>query len=185
MSANQWETVNPVSSPAGDVTLTALLVLACVLIVAVYLEVREHRIPNWLTFSGMAIGLLLGFARGMPFLRESVVGLIIGFGFLFVFYMFGGVGGGDVKLMGAVGALMGTHLIKPVLFFTALVGAIMALTVLVWRRDFWVGIEFTLKKLLFWRRSDNSALVPGTPVTIPYGIAIAAGCLVALYLGAG
>src|ERR1041385_7904954 len=86
----------------------ALLVLGLVLIVAVYFEMKERRIPNWLTILGMGLGLLIAYLHSTAAFWSSVGGLVIGFGFLFIFYVFGGIGGGDVKLMGAAGALMGS-----------------------------------------------------------------------------
>lgn len=161
---------------------TCLLVLALVLIIAVYGEVKENRIPNWLTLAGMASGLLLGYLHGDRAFMHHLGGLVIGFGFLFIFYVFGGIGGGDVKLMGAVGALMGAELIKPTLFYTAAIGAVLALLIVIWRKDFWDRLAWGLGKLAFWRSAVGERPAQAGPVTVPYGVAIAAGCLVALIL---
>jgi prepilin peptidase CpaA len=170
--------------PAVDVaTVTGLAVLAVTLIIAVYRELREGRIPNWVTLSGMAIGLILGYLPGGIPLRSSIVGLLIGFGFLFIFYVFGGVGGGDVKLMGAAGALLGADLIQSALFFTAFTGAIMALLALIWSRNFRTGLEGMVKRFVLLRTSEPASPAEQvSPVTVPYGVAIAVGCLVALYM---
>ncbi len=76
------------------------------LAVAVYVELKERRIPNWLTLSGMALGLLIAYMNHLRWFRalwDCSWVLVISF----IFYVFGGVGGGDAKLMGAAGALMG------------------------------------------------------------------------------
>lgn len=170
--------------PAVDIaTVAGLAALAVVLVIAVYRELREGRIPNWVSISGMAAGLLLGYLPGGLPLRSSIVGLLIGFGFLFIFYVFGGVGGGDVKLMGAAGALLGSDLIQSALFFTALTGAIMALIALIWSRQFRDGLGRIAKHFILWRKTEPAMpAAQVSPVTIPYGIAIAVGCLAALYL---
>jgi len=160
----------------------ALVVLAVMLAVAVYLELKERRIPNWLTFSGMALGLLISYLDGMGSFWSSLGGLTIGFGFLFIFYVFGGVGGGDVKLMGAAGTLMGVKLIEPALFYTAFIGAFLAVILVVWRKDFWMRIGWGLKQLAFWRKDGKTQIAPSTPVAVPYGLAIAIGCLAALFM---
>jgi len=157
------------------------MVLALMLAIAVYVELKERRIPNWLTLSGMALGLLIAYLD--HFFMLSIVGLLIGFGFLFIFYVFGGVGGGDVKLMGAAGALMGAHLIQPALVYTAFIGAFLAVMMLIWRKDFWMRIALGFKKLAFWRKESVTELEPPAPVAVPYGIAIALGCLLALLDG--
>ena len=159
-----------------------LIVLALTMAIAVYVELKENRIPNWLTFSGMVLGLAISYLQGKAFLWSSLGGFAIGFGFLFMFYIFGGVGGGDVKLMGAAGALMGAQLIKPALFYTAAIGAFMALMMVIWRKDFWLRLKGGLFGLAFWRKAAAPVAVPASPIIVPYGVAIAGGCLVALLI---
>ena len=164
----------------NEANLGGLIVLAAMLTVAVYIELKESRIPNWLTFSGMALGLLIAYLNGKSWFWSSIGGLILGFGFLFIFYIFGGLGGGDVKLMGAAGALMGTDLIRPALFYTALIGGFLAIMMLIWRKDFWMRIAWAGKRVAFWRKSGGNQPAPAAPVTVPYGVAIAAGCVASL-----
>ena len=161
-------------------SIPALLVLAVMLAIAVFVELKERRIPNWLTLSGMALGLFINYLNGSVAFWSSIGGLAIGFGFLFIFYVFGGVGGGDVKLMGAAGALMGSAMIKPALLYTAFIGAFLAVMMVVWRKDFWLRIGWGIRQLAFWRKSGAEQLAPSAPVAVPYGMAIALGCLLAL-----
>lgn len=161
---------------AGTNRLFALGVLAALLSVAAYLEIKEKRIPNWLTFPSMAIGLLCGyFPGGIPF-GSALVGLVLGFGVFFIFFLFGGMGGGDVKLMGAVGALLGHSLVVPAMMYTALIGGVMGLGVLVWR---WVGPKAAPAD------AGRPAAAAAGAGTIPYGVAIVCGCLLALFLHPG
>jgi prepilin peptidase CpaA len=173
------------SSPAAHAgnanSMSAFMVLAVMLAIAVYVELKERRIPNWLTLSGMALGLLIAYLNHA--LPSSIFGLLIGFGFLFIFYVFGGVGGGDVKLMGAAGALMGAHLIQPALVYTAFIGAFLAVMMLIWRRDFWMRLALGVRKLAFWRKESVAEMEPPVPIAVPYGMAIALGCLLALFDG--
>jgi prepilin peptidase CpaA len=163
-------------------SLLALSVLAVMLAIAVYIELKESRIPNWLTLSGMALGLLIGYLHGTTAFWFSLGGLVIGFGFLFIFYVFGGLGGGDVKLMGAAGALMGADLIKSALFYTAFIGAFLAVMMVIWRKDFWARIGWGLRRLAFWRKDGTEQPAANSPVIVPYGLAIAIGCLLALFI---
>jgi prepilin peptidase CpaA len=158
----------------------ALLTLALMLTIAVFTELKENKIPNWLTFSGMATGLAIGYLYGKPALWSSVIGLAIGFGFLFMFYVFGGVGGGDVKLMGAAGALMGSQLIKPAVLYTAVLGAFLAVMMLIWCRDFWRRVGYSMRWVVFWRAIKTAAPIQPKPVTVPYALAITAGCLLVI-----
>jgi prepilin peptidase CpaA len=166
--------------PAGASSTAALMVLFILLTVAVYMELKESRIPNWLTLSGMASGLFIAYLHGSSAFDSSLGGLVIGFGFLFIFYVFGGLGGGDVKLMGAAGSLMGMEMTKPAIFYTTFIGAFIAMMMVIWRKDFWLRIGQSLRSLAFWRKQDKNQSAPLPAIKVPYGIAIAIGCVLAL-----
>ena len=86
--------------------------LAIGLLIAGVTDVREGRIPNWLTFSLAGFGMAVhGWHQGFSGLLLSVEGLAIGILCLIFFYIKGGMGAGDVKLLGAIGAILGPHLI--------------------------------------------------------------------------
>ena len=91
------------------------IVLLAVLLVAAVYDVRYRRIPNWVTVTGVALGVALN-----AFLRApadawfslagvwfSLRGLGLAFGVYLVLYVIRAMGAGDVKLMAAVGALVG------------------------------------------------------------------------------
>jgi prepilin peptidase CpaA len=173
---------NPNLAAGSAGSLPALLVLGVVLMIAVYTEVRENRIPNWLTLSGMSLGLVIGHWQGGPVFWSHLGGLTIGFGVMFFFYVLGGIGGGDVKLMGAVGALMGANLIVPTLFYAAYLGALLGLLMLIWQKDFWMRVAWSVQRLAFWRKPQGERPAKPAPIAVPYGVAIAVGCLVTLLL---
>lgn len=172
----------------------SLWALAAVIVLTTYTEIRNSTIPNWITLPALAFALVTSFLGvGIP-LVSSLIGLAVGFGFLFLFYVFGGMGGGDVKLMGAVGALLGFPDILNVLTYTAFIGGAMAVVALIWHKRFWAGIGDALS-LLMRRRpqgADHECPPPGTgpvppkasPITIPYGLAIVAGVLIHIFIGA-
>jgi prepilin peptidase CpaA len=73
------------------------------------LDWRIRKIPNWLTVPVFALGILLHtIAGGFSGLQFSLLGFATGFGLLLVLWLFGGGGGGDVKMMGALGAWLGS-----------------------------------------------------------------------------
>lgn len=167
-----------VGASSMSVSMPALVVLFVMLTVAVYTELMESRIYNWLTLTSMALGLLIAYLNHS--LASSLAGLAIGFGFLFIFYVFGGVGGGDVKLMGAAGALLGVEMTKPALFYTTFIGAFIAIMMFIWRKDFWQRIGLNFQKLAFWRKQEAGQVAALPAIKVPYGIAIAIGCVLAL-----
>jgi len=165
----------------------SLWVLATVLVLTTYTEIQSARIPNWITLPALAFAFIISFIGvGIPFV-SSLLGFLAGFGFLFIFYMFGGMGGGDVKLMGTVGALLGFPGILHVLMYTAFIGGGMALIALIWHHQLRAGLRRSLGMFFTAREGptlDNAtpedATTPAaaeTPVTIPYGLAIVIGTL--------
>src|ERR1017187_8533560 len=74
------------------------------LIAAAVFDVRYRRIPNWLTVSGVLVGVALNAAIGLPEAGTAFAleGLALGFGVYFLLYVLHAMGAGDVKLMAAV-----------------------------------------------------------------------------------
>lgn len=151
-------------------------------------DVKSRRIPNKLTGPALAFGLLLhGVLDGWHgFLTALAAGLICGVLFL-VFYIAGGMGAGDVKLIAAVGAIAGLPNTSYLLILTAIVGGIMGVGLAVLRGR--------LKETLFnvgtlTKHHGQAGLTPHTELNVrndatlrlPYGLAIAAGSVVTLYL---
>src|SRR5262249_44988714 len=85
-----------------------VILLTLVLGAAVY-DVRYRRIPNWITASGVLAGLLLNAFLDPTWsgLLFGLKGMALGFGIYFALYALHAMGAGDVKLMAAVGALVG------------------------------------------------------------------------------
>jgi prepilin peptidase CpaA len=108
-------------------SVIVVLVVLFTLVAAVN-DVWRRRIPNWLTvpafLGAVAFHIALG---GLAGLRFSLLGFGTGFGLLFILWIFGGGGGGDVKLMGALGAWLGVRL--TLLVFLASAVLILLLTV--------------------------------------------------------
>lgn len=106
------------------------VVLFCLLVLAAVIDVRSHRIPNWLTLSGIAAGLV--YSVFVPFWGRhgflwSLAGVAIGFGALFPFWLLRMMGAGDVKLMAMTGSLLGAQAVLPALFGTLVAGGVFAI----------------------------------------------------------
>lgn len=89
-------------------TILELLCIALFTGVATATDLKSRRIPNWLTVTAGLSGLVFHVAtQQVTGLWFSLGGFAVGFGILFVLWLIGGGGGGDVKLMGAIGAWLG------------------------------------------------------------------------------
>jgi len=177
-------------------------VLLGVLGLALFFDLGGKRIPNFITFPAILWGLIsYTVFSGGDGLLFSLGGLLLGAAVFFIPFAMGGMGGGDVKLMGAVGALQGWQFVLSAAILTALFGGVMALVYLVWTRRLWkvfkkmlgaVAAPFlTRLYYLLCLESLNRAAVNlenqrtwetagNTPSTLPYGAAIAAGTLMLL-----
>jgi prepilin peptidase CpaA len=110
------------------------LFLLLVLLVAAVSDVRIQKIPNWLTFSAVAVGLACHTGmNGVTGLFFSLQGVLLGLGLLILFYLAAGMGAGDVKLMGAVGGLLGPKGVFWAFIYTAIIGGIVAVALLLWK----------------------------------------------------
>lgn len=125
-------------------------------------DLRRRQIPNWIPVAAMLGGLAIAWRdHGFSGAGSSALGLVAGFAVFFVFYALGAMGGGDVKLMAGLGAVLGWSRIWEASLWTAAVGGLVALAA--------IGIS-TLRK----QKSVKTA------ETIPYAPAIALGSWLAL-----
>jgi prepilin peptidase CpaA len=162
-----------------------LLLLIFLLGVSVITDTKWKKIPNGLTFPVMLIGLIThGLKSGASELIYSFEGLFLGLALLIVFYFMGIMGAGDVKLMGAVGSILGPAGVFKAFLFTAIVGGIYALIVLAYHGQlvgFMKRIALSLKLSLMTRAPT---LLPNENKESPilcYGIAIAIGTSLSLF----
>jgi prepilin peptidase CpaA len=95
------------------------LILAATIVVAAFIDIKERRVPNWLIVSAVCAGFVLGALQGSTHLLLSIGGFAAGVAALFIPFAFGWMGAGDVKLFGAVGALLGytslPHLVQAIM----------------------------------------------------------------------
>jgi len=158
-----------------DVVLILLVTLASLF------DLRLGKIPNTLTYPACIFGL--GFAVttwSWSALSSSLLGLLIGFLPFFGLYLIGGLGGGDVKLMAAIGALMGYPFTLNALITSILVGGLIALLLVIWEGKLWQAVRFlaTTVGRVFIPWLDREPL--DTQQTVPFGVAICLGSFLTL-----
>jgi prepilin peptidase CpaA len=161
--------------------------LLCATLSAVY-DVRCRRIPNFITLPAMVFGLVLHGALGGW--RQSATaaagGLICGLIF-FVFYLAGGMGAGDVKLITAAGCIAGLPLIGHLLVWTALAGGMMAVGLALCRRRLVTTLRNMCVLVVHHRAmglTPHAEFNVGNDhgLRLPYALAITAGSALTLGL---
>ncbi len=174
--------------------------LLALLLLALYFDLTQKKIPNFLTFPvilwGLGSNTIMGRWEGFLF---SLYGLLLGLAIFLIPFMLGGMGGGDVKLLGAIGALQGAQFVFEAAFFAILCGGALAIGYLLVKGQ----LGSTLKKILgiivaplfnmlhfrygypffnniflyFSAVKEN----PGKKIFMPYGVAIVIGTLMILF----
>ena len=140
------------------------LLFACAMVVLFAIDLEHHLLPNVITLPGIAIGLISS-AVLPPGIVDALIGAALGGGVLWligeVYFRYSGhegMGGGDVKMLGMIGAFLGWKLVLVTLVLSSVAGSIVGLFVIVIKRG---GMKYAL----------------------PYGTFLALGALVASLAG--
>jgi prepilin peptidase CpaA len=165
------------------------LALVVLVLLAVWTDVRTRRIPNGLTATAVVMALALRALLGAGAVAEGLMGAGIALAVLLPLFALGGVGGGDAKLLVAVGAFLGPAGFVVAGLATGIAGGLMALA---WsaRRGVILPVLLNTGGLLKYvftagRSGERATLESPGAVSVPYAIAIAAGTLFALWYGGG
>jgi prepilin peptidase CpaA len=162
----------------------AFSALSAGLLVATVIDIRTRRIPNAVT-AGMA-GAGFGFAAtgfsGLT-LAAAALGLVLGLVLMMPGHLLGATGAGDVKLMAAIGSLVGPTLVVKAFLFTALAGGVLAVIVAMRRQRLRATVAGTAR-LIATPTDAAGELKAATPSSrFAYGPAIAVGSMVAALFG--
>ncbi|MCK5507183.1 MAG: prepilin peptidase [Desulfobacterales bacterium] len=165
-----------------------IIFLSIMLIVAAINDLRFQKIPNLLTYPTMVVALGCHvMMSGLDGLIFSAGGLALGIAVLILPYLMGGMGAGDAKLMGAVGAILGARGVFIAFLFTAIAGGVYALILVLIKRQHFKGFFtrhlITLKTFILTQQfipipDDQNKTKP----KLCYGIAIALGTLFSVFL---
>lgn len=176
--------MNDISMYARQAVVPAVIVAIAI---ATYTDCRWRLIKNVLTFPAIALGLLLHFlGNGWAGLTFGMAGLAVGFGLMLIPLIFGQMGGGDVKLMAALGSLLGAYAVLNVFLYTTLAGGLLAMGFALYRGKGLETVRRTWDLAVGLFIYHTRPIIPADTektVTMPYGVAIAVGTLTYLILG--
>jgi prepilin peptidase CpaA len=160
---------------------TSVTVLLLILIISAAYDLRSHRIPNYLTYTAMLLGIIFNTSlTGFEGLLFSFTGTATGLGVLFTFYLMGGMGAGDVKLLGSVGSFLGAKGVFWSFLFSAIAGGLYSIILLIVFRKKFTGlfsnIYYSGVHLIMTRRLlDFGTIHTDNRPRLCYGLAIAVG----------
>ena len=174
--------VDPSQLLAGIALVTAAAACAT--------DVRMRRVPNSLTFSSAALGIVANvWLAGVHGLVWSVVGCIVGLLLFLPLFALRGLGGGDVKLLAAFGASVGPHLVFWTALYGAIAGGVCAVLVSLGAGLFLRTVGNVRFILTQWHVAgvspvDGFTLDNSTSPRLPYAVPLACGLVGALWLQA-
>ncbi len=159
--------------------------VSAVLILAAWIDGKELRVPNWITFPMVLSGLVYStWVGGWGGLSAGLLGMAVGLLTLMPLYAVGGMGAGDVKLMAGIGAWLGWETTFYAFCVSTIVGAIMAVCMVLYRGAFEKHYKNFLLILLEWVNIRNprelsriAAERKPTMFLLPYGIPICIGSI--------
>lgn len=161
-----------------------LLLLSLALILATIFDLRQHRIPNAVTFPVMVSAVIFfAYFDGLDGFLRSAGGLFLGLVLLLPFYLFSKMGAGDVKLMGAVGSILGPHGVFIAFLYSALAGGVYALFVLARSKVLSQTASRYGMMLKGYAGTRQLIYIPPNEGKLPplcYGLAISAGTVLSL-----
>ncbi len=175
-------------------------ILFALIILSIYFDITKKKIPNFITFPVILWGLLTYTVfQGFEGLKYSGLGFFVGLGIFLIPFILGGMGGGDVKMMAAIGALMGWRFALYTAIYAGLIGGLMVIIYLIYKKQFVItlkrAIGILLRPLLFileltfkndiFKKMNNYFLDQNLiweKHYIPYGVAIGLGAVLVYFV---
>jgi prepilin peptidase CpaA len=162
----------------------AFAAVAAGALAATIIDIRTRRIPNDLTatMAGIGLGLSATGLSGLP-LWASLLGFAVGLALMMPGHLLGATGAGDVKLMAAIGAIVGPGIVVSAFLFTAVAGGVLAVVVALRRRRLGATLAGT-GRLIAGPTEARQEIRSATPASrFAYGPAIAVGSVLAALIG--
>lgn len=172
-----------------DINVVKNLLLVILVFFAVFTDLRTRKILNLVTYPGALIGLILNCLAFYPDMLQgftfSISGMLLGVLIFFLPFSLGGLGAGDLKLLGVIGAFMGFKFVLWTGLFSALAGGLISLILILLdpkglkqRFMFIKGIFSAIVYKLPWPQVKDLS----EKIYFPYSIAIAVGLFFSYWL---
>ena len=154
-------------------------IAALYLLVICAIDTLYSKIPNLCNLALLLAGLTYNvYQSGLPGLWHALLGFTVGLSLLLVPYLLGGIGGGDVKALAALGTLLGPGEVFQVFLYVGLIGGVFALLHYLFQKNLWQKIAGAGRALLVYVGTrDAQCIRPEVTekLRFPYAAAIAFG----------
>jgi prepilin peptidase CpaA len=164
-------------------SIMKLLILGPIAAFVIYYDVRYRRIPNVLVLGTLIGGLTINTSfEGFGGAVSSVQGFAMAFIPMFLIHLFGAMGAGDVKLFGAVGSVVGASMVPVTFVVVVMLGGALAIYTMVRSGTVFSTLHGVLRIFVGimpgWEM-PRFAIPADRRHTVPYGVAIMLGSLLA------
>ncbi len=166
---------------------TAFLVPSVLL--ASWIDLRYHKVPNWLNLFLIVSGLAAqAIFNGWAGLGAGLLGMLLGFGLLIIPWLMHAMGAGDVKLMAGIGVWLGPKLTLQAFCVGAVLAGVNAMVMIIAGRRLWHAY-FNLSLIMTKLKSFKTAfsefgsvkVLQSTSQLLPYGVPLSIGALVVMF----
>jgi prepilin peptidase CpaA len=164
------------------------LVAIAVGITACATDLHSRRIPNLLTFGAALLAIVFhGAIGGLDGLTIAALGWVVGVALFLPFFLLGGMGGGDVKLLAALGAWLGPGDAVWLAVYASLAGGVLAVTVSLARGYLTTALLNVWRLLRYWsmvgpRPMPSLTLERADAPRLAFGIPMFVGTMVTIWV---
>jgi prepilin peptidase CpaA len=162
--------------------------VVAIAVVAAACDVKTRRIPNVLTFGAALAGVIAhAYVGGWSGAGMSALGCLVGIAAFFPFFALGGLGAGDIKLLGAIGAWLGPVGAVWVVLFSGIAGGVLAIGVALFSGYLVRAVSNVWSLLTYWRvmglrTSPELTLANDAAPRLAYAVPVLAGLVLTLWL---
>ncbi len=159
--------------------------VSAILILAAWIDGRELKVPNWITFPMILAGLVYcTCVGGLSGLGAGLLGMSVGLLTLLPLYAVGGMGAGDVKLMAGIGAWLGWEITFAAFCVSTVVGAVISILMVARKgttRHHYENFLLILSEWMIIKNPSELSRIAAerkpTMMLLPYGIPICIGTI--------
>ena len=150
------------------------IIILLISIVGSVFDCKYRKIPNWLNFGTVVLVLIYHIVHlNLNGVIHCFLGFIVGISVLFIPYLMGGMGAGDVKLLGAIGSVVGFKKVLWIFFYSGISGLFLGI----------IWILFSPGHLKFLITTGKILPPVDKKQKLPYGVAILSGVIVYIIIG--